>query len=155
MRHIEQHHSLHAPPQLFDLVADVERYPDFLPWVISARVTRRENRTIWTDLTMGIRLFSKQFATVALLDRPHRIEVTSRDPMFECFDQIWTFESATTGGTTVEYRVHLQFKSQILQTLIGASFAERAKIMVKAFIRRAQRLYGTPQPARQDEQHSM
>jgi coenzyme Q-binding protein COQ10 len=155
MRHIEQHHSQHAPPQLFDLVVDVERYPDFLPWVISARVTRRETRTMWTDLTMGVNLFRKQFVTVAFLDRPHRIEVTSRDPIFECFDQIWTFEPAITGGTMIEYRVHLRFRSQILQTLIGASFADRAEVMVKAFVRRAQRLYGTPQPVMQDEQRSI
>jgi ribosome-associated toxin RatA of RatAB toxin-antitoxin module len=108
-----------------------------------------------TELTMGVNLFHKQFATFAFLDRPRRIEVTSRDPIFECFDQIWTFEPATTGGTLIEYRVHLQFRSQILQTLIGASFDERAKIMVKAFVRRAQRLYGTPQPEMQDEERSM
>ena len=154
MRHIEQHHSLYAPQQLFEIVADVERYPDFLPWIIAARVTRRENLTIRTNLTMGLKLFNKQFTTIALLDRPHRIEVNSYDPMFDCFDQIWTFEPVTTGGTRIEYRVHLQFKSHILQTLVGASFAERGRIMVKAFIRRAERLYGTAQPARLDEQRS-
>ena len=97
MRHIEQHHSLYAPQQLFEIVADVERYPDFLPWIIAARVTRRENLTIRTNLTMGLKFFNKQFTTIALLDRPHRIEVDSYDPMFDCFDQIWTFEPVTTG----------------------------------------------------------
>jgi coenzyme Q-binding protein COQ10 len=143
MKHIEQHHSRYAPAQLFDLVADVERYPDFLPWVIAARVTRRENRMIWTELTMGTGFMSKRFTTVALLDRPHRIEVNSYDRIFECFDQIWTFESTAEGGTIVEYRVDLNIKSHILQALIGAIFTERAKTMMKAYMRRAQRLYGT------------
>jgi coenzyme Q-binding protein COQ10 len=143
MKHVERHHSLYSPAQLFDLVADVEQYPNFLPWIIAARVTRRENRTIWTDLTVGTGLFSKRFTTVALLNRPHRIEVNSYDQMFECFDQIWTFEPTAGGGTNVGYRVDLNLKSHILQTLMGALLADRAKTMMKAYMRRAQRLYGT------------
>jgi coenzyme Q-binding protein COQ10 len=145
MKHIEQHRSRYAPQQLFDLVADVERYPEFLPWVIAARIIRRENRTIWTDLTMGTIFLRKRFTTVALLDRPNRIEVNSYDPIFECYDQIWTFEPAATGGTTLAHRVDLNLKSHILQALIGASFAQHAKAMMKAYMRQADRLYGKTQ----------
>jgi coenzyme Q-binding protein COQ10 len=155
MKHIERHHSTHAPAQIFDLVADVERYPDFVPWVIAARVTRRRGRTIWTDLIMGTSLFRKQFTTVASLDRPERMEINSCDPMFERFEQIWTFEPAVDGGTNVEYRVDLRLKSHLLQALIGTSFADRAKAMVKAYMRQADRLYGTPQTSLRHKRQSL
>ena len=67
----------YTPAQLFDLVADVERYPEFMPWTITTRVRRRTNRVIWTDLTIGTGIIRKRFSTVATLDRPHRIAITS------------------------------------------------------------------------------
>ena len=55
----------YTPAQLFDLVADVERYPEFMPWTITTRVRRRTNRVIWTDLTIGTGIIRKRFSTVA------------------------------------------------------------------------------------------
>jgi coenzyme Q-binding protein COQ10 len=141
MKHVERHHSKHKPGQIFDLVADVERYPQFLPWVLSARVVRRKDKTIWTNLSIGTTLLRKHFTTVAQLDRPHRIAISSHDPMFERFEQVWTFDADGEGGTDIEYQVDFQLRSLILQALIGASFAERSRIMVKAYVREAQRLY--------------
>ena len=145
MKHVERHHTGHTPAQIFDLVADVEQYPAFVPWVISAKVIRRKDRTMWTSMTMGARFINRQFTTVASLDRPHRMEIKSHDALFEHFEQIWTFEPANEGGAHVECQIDLRFKSCLLQALIGTSFAQRAKPMVKAYLRRAQRLYGTPQ----------
>lgn len=93
-------------------------------------------------MTMGTILLCKQFTTVALLDGPHRIEINSQDPMFERFKPLWTFAPSAGGGTDIEYRVNFKFKSHIVLALVGASFAERTKTMVKAFVRRTQRLYG-------------
>ena len=152
---VERHHSRHMPAQLFDLVVDVEQYPNFVPWVISAKVIRRQDKTMWTDLIMGIGFIRKQFTTVATLDRPHRTVINSYDPIFERFEQIWTFEPAAEGGTNVEYRVDLRIRSHILRALIGESFAERAKTMVKAYMRRAQRLYGVPQTASANAQQQL
>jgi ribosome-associated toxin RatA of RatAB toxin-antitoxin module len=113
-----------------------------VPWVIDARVTARQDSTVWAEMTMGTGFLCKRFTTVALLQRPQRIEIKSQDPIFDRFEQVWTFERASGGGTNIEYRVDVQFKSGILQALIGASFAQRAKTMVDAFTRRARRLYG-------------
>jgi coenzyme Q-binding protein COQ10 len=146
MKHVEQYYSRHTPAQIFDLVVDVEQYPDFVPWVIAAKVIRRQDQTMWTDMTMGTAFLRKRFTTVASLDRPHRVEVNSHDPIFERFQQIWTFKPGAEGGTDVEHQVDLQFRSQILQILIGASYADRTQSMVKAYLRRAQRLYGSAQP---------
>jgi coenzyme Q-binding protein COQ10 len=140
----EHLHMKYTPQQLFDLVADVERYPEFLPWIIAARVRRRDHQTVWVDMTVGTSILSKQFSTVASLDPPHRIHISSRDPLFEEFEQTWTFEQATAGGTIVVYRVDVQFRSRLLQAIIGAAFVERAAPMVAAFRRRARLLYGAP-----------
>jgi len=128
--------------QLFDLVADVERYPEFLPWVIAARIRRREGQTLWVDMTMGTRLLRKQFATIALLDRPRRIDISSHDALFDRFEQNWRFHSAAKGGTNVEYQVDFRFRSLLLQRLIGAPFADRSAAMIKAYRQRARQLYG-------------
>jgi coenzyme Q-binding protein COQ10 len=135
-------HSKYTPAQLFDLVADVERYPEFIPWMITTRVRRRTERLIWTDLTIGTGFLRKQFSTVATLDRPHQIAISSHDLMFERFEQKWTFNQSTEAGTDVEYRVDFALKSFVLQALMDVTFADRATKIVSAYTRRARRLYG-------------
>jgi coenzyme Q-binding protein COQ10 len=141
MTHIRLHLS-YPPTQLFDLVADVERYPEFLPWVLATRISHRKDRTIWVDMTIEANFLRKRFTTVALLERPHRISINSHDSLFEYFQQIWKFEPATEGGTNVGYEVDFRFQSRLLQVLIGGMFAERATEMVAAFRHRAQQLLG-------------
>jgi coenzyme Q-binding protein COQ10 len=79
-----------------------------------------------------------------VLDRPHRVDVNSHDPAFERFEHIWTFEPSAEGGTNVEYRVDFELRSHLLQALIGISFAQRAREMVRAYMARARRVYGAP-----------
>lgn len=141
--HTERLHLKYTATQLFDLVADVERYPDFLPWVIAARISRQQNQTLWVDMTIGMRFLRRRFSTKALLDRPHRIDISSHDILFERFEQKWTFEPAAEGGTNIEYQVDLRLRSRLLQTLIGAAFAERTTTMMEAYQHRAQELYGS------------
>ena len=140
--HTRRVHLIYSPAQIFDLVADVEQYPKFLPWFVAAKVFRRKDQTIWTDLTMGTRFFHKRFTTEALLERPHRIYIDSRDPLFKRFVQNWKFETSPGGGTDVEYRVDFSFQSRLLQILIEGSFAGRAVEMIAAYERRARELYG-------------
>ncbi len=143
----EHVHLKYTATQLFDLIADVERYPEFLPWVLAARIRRREGQTIWVDMTLGTRFLRRQISTVGLLERPHRITITSDDPMLERFEQRWTLKTAPDGGADVEYRVDFRFRSRLLQALIGGSFAGRAQAMAQAFSLRARRLYGAPSHA--------
>jgi coenzyme Q-binding protein COQ10 len=137
-------HLDYAPGQLFDLVADVEHYPDFLPGVIAARVTRRHQHTIWVTMTIAAGPISREFSTIASLDRPHRIAIEGRDELFEHFRQRWTFAAADHGGTVVEYHVDFQFRSRILQALMGRSFEQRASRTMTAFRNRARHVYGAP-----------
>jgi coenzyme Q-binding protein COQ10 len=141
---IEWRHLPYTPSQLFDLVADVGRYPDFVPWIVAARVRRRTERKIWTEMTAGTGFLRRRFSTVAVLDRPHRIAVSSHDAIFERFEQQWTFEAAPAGGTDIVYRVDLKFRSVLARTLLGPSFSGRARVIVAAFVHRARVLYGRP-----------
>ena len=140
----ERQHLPYAAPQLFDLVADVERYPEFMPWVIEARIRHRRDHTIAVEMTVGVGPLRKRFSTIATLDRPHRIDITSCDSMFDRFEQRWTFEPAAEGGTNVEYHVVFEFRSHMLQTLMGALFSDQAIATMSAFKGRAHRLYGGP-----------
>ena len=137
----ERQHLPYAEPQLFDLVANVERYPQFMPWVIEARVHHRTDHKIAVVMTVGVGPLRKRFSTMATLDRPHRIDITSRDSMFNRFEQRWTFEPAADCGTNVEYRVAFEFRSRLLQALMSASFSDQAIATMSAFKRRAHRLY--------------
>jgi coenzyme Q-binding protein COQ10 len=142
--HVERQHLPYTAPQLFDLVAKVERYPQFMPWVIEARVRHRKDHKIAVEMTVGVGPLHKRFSTIATLDRPHRIDITSHDSMFDRFEQRWTFEPAAEGGTDVEYHVVFEFRSLMLQTLMGASLSEQAIATMSAFKRRARWLYGKP-----------
>ena len=92
----------HTPDQMFDLVANVERYPEFIPWMIATRVRRRTDKAIWTDLTVGTGFLRKQFSTVARLDRPHGIAISSHAPRFARVEQRWTFDPLAEGGTDIQ-----------------------------------------------------
>jgi coenzyme Q-binding protein COQ10 len=140
--HTERLHLDYAPSQLFDLVADVEKYPQFMPWVIAATITRRQDRTIWVEMTIGAGPLRKRFSTIGVLDSPRRIDVSSDDPLFECFRQTWAFHPAPGGGTILEYHVDFKFRSRSLQLLIGKVFADQADRTAAAFKRRARQLFG-------------
>jgi coenzyme Q-binding protein COQ10 len=139
----QRRHLQYSASQLFDLVADVERYPEFLPWVLESRIRWRKDQTIFVDMTIGLGPLRKQFSSVGLLTRPQRINITSSDSIFDHFEQRWTFGPTADASTDVEYHVDYQFRSRMLQALMGASFAERATQTMTAFKRRAQQLYGS------------
>ncbi len=140
----QRQHLNYTAAQLFDLVADVERYPEFMPWVTDAQIRHRKDHTIAVDMTIAAGPLRKRFSTVAVLDRPHRINITSRDPLFDRFEQRWTFVPVTGGATDIEYHVDWNFQSRLLQMLLGAAFAEQAAATISAFRRRAIRLYSAP-----------
>jgi len=132
----------YTPAQLFDLIVDVERYPEFMPWIVDSRVRRRDDRTMNTELTVGAGPLRKRFSTIAVLDRPHRVDITSRDSMFERFQMRWILQGTTEGGTNIEYYVDFKFRSRALQMLMTAAFASQTAATMSVFKRRAHYLYG-------------
>jgi coenzyme Q-binding protein COQ10 len=138
----ERHHLPYTPEQMFDLVANVERYPDFVPWLLAAHIRKRHGDTLTVEMTVGTNLLRRRFTSTAQLERPHRISIMSHDSLFERFAQVWTFEAANKAGTNVTYHVDFQFRSRLLQAIMGARLADMAGTMVRAFRHRARSIYG-------------
>ncbi len=143
--HAEQRFLPYTPEQLFDLVADVERYPEFLPWCVGARIRERRDTLVVADLLIGFRMFRERFTSRVTLDRPRRIDVAYSEGPFRYLDNHWIFEPAE-GGCRIDFFVDFEFRSRVLQALIGALFNEAVRRMVHAFETRARALYG-PRPS--------
>jgi coenzyme Q-binding protein COQ10 len=143
--HAEQRVLPYTPEQLFALVADVERYPEFLPWCVGARVRERKPDLIVADLIIGFRVFRERFTSHVRLDPPRHVDVTYSEGPFRYLDNHWTFDRVP-GGCRLDFFVDFEFKSRILQRVIELLFHEAVRRMVAAFEGRARQLYGTPIP---------
>lgn len=132
----------YTPEQLFDLAAEVERYPEFLPWWIAARVRRREGDVYYTDQVVGFGIVRERFGSKTVLRRPERIDVTSSDGPFRHFHLAWRFEPCPDGACRVSLAVDLELRSWLLQEVFGRAIVERVGAIITAFEARAHRLYG-------------
>jgi coenzyme Q-binding protein COQ10 len=141
--HAERQIVPYAPEQLFDLVADVGKYPQFLPWCVAARVRKQTAQELVADLTIGFGPFRESFTSRVTLDRPHRVTVRYENGPFRYLNNQWEF-SAVPGGTEVSFFVDFEFRSRILQAAIGVVFNEAVRRMVNAFRKRARDVYGVP-----------
>lgn len=144
-RHSERRVLAYTPRQMFDLVADVARYPEFLPWCTAARVRRREGPGVELDeLAIGFGPFHEKFVSRVVLteDDPStlRIETTGIEGPFRHLASHWAFQPHPD-GTTIEFRLEFEFRSLILQKTVQLLFAEAVKRMVSAFEARARQLY--------------
>jgi coenzyme Q-binding protein COQ10 len=128
--------------QLFDLVADVDRYPEFLPWWKEARIRERGGDVYYTDQVVGFGPVRERFGSKTVLRRPERIEVTSSDPPFHHFHLIWQFKSISSKGCRVTLSVDIEFRSPAVQNLFGWSLAGETRRVIAAFQNRADQFYG-------------
>lgn len=133
-----------SPEQMFDLVADVERYPEFLPWCVAARVRDHDGNAFIADMVIGFKMFRERFTTKDVLDRPRRIDVTYFEGPFKHLNNHWVFESDGAGGCRIDFYIDFEFHSRLLQRVIGALFNEAVRILVSSFEKRAIALYGRP-----------
>jgi len=142
--HAEQRVLPYSQAQLFDLVADVERYPEFLPWCVGARIRKRlPDGTMEADLVIGFKMFRERFASIVKPDRAsHRIDVSYVDGPFRYLNNHWKFITEGENRTRVDFFVDFEFKSALLQKVIGVLFNEAVRRMVAAFESRAKQLYG-------------
>lgn len=145
-RHAERKVVRFAPKQLYDLVADVPRYPEFLPWCTAARVRRQEGPGKEVDeIAIGFGPFHEKFVSRVVLtpDDPAgpRIETTGIEGPFKQLASRWQFKPHPE-GTEIEFSLEFEFRSLILQHTVRVLFAEAVKRMVAAFEARAVQLYG-------------
>jgi len=147
--HAEKRVLPYTPEQLFLLVADVERYPEFLPWCLASRITERRADLMVADMVIGFRMFRERFTSRVVLDRPGRIDVTYAEGPFRRLNNHWVFERVP-GGCRIDFYVDFEFKSRLMQRVIEVLFSEAVRRMVGAFEKRAGDLYGDRQHALAD-----
>lgn len=142
-RHAEIRRLNYSPAQLFDLVADVGRYHEFLPWVIGTRVRSRSDVLLTADVMVGFKMFRETFTSRVTLARPFHVHVDYVDGPLKYLKNDWRFKP-DGDGTIVDFSVDFEFRSRMFETLAGAVFGEALRRMVSAFEERAADLYGDP-----------
>jgi len=141
-RHSETKHLPYTPEQLFELVADVARYDEFLPWVVAVRVRSSSETETVADLVVGFNAFKERFTSRVRKERPSRICVDYIEGPLKYLHNEWTFAPARRGGTDVGFSVDFAFKSRLFETLAGSMFDRALRRMTMAFEQRAAALYG-------------
>jgi coenzyme Q-binding protein COQ10 len=140
--HTEQRVLPYTPEQLYELVADIESYPSFLPWCLAARIRKREgNNVLLADLVIGFKMIRERYTSRVTLTPGRQIDVTYVDGPLKRLVNRWRF-TPHPGGCQIDFHVEFEFRSRMLQTLIGALFHEAFRRMVGAFETRARGLYG-------------
>ncbi len=141
-RHSETKYLPYTPEQLFDLVADVARYDEFLPWVVAVRIRSSSEQETVADLVVGFNAFKERFTSRVTKERPNRIRVDYVEGPLKYLHNEWKFERAPDGGTNVGFSVDFAFKSRLFESLAGAMFDRALRRMTNAFEQRAAALYG-------------
>jgi coenzyme Q-binding protein COQ10 len=147
--HAEKRIVSYGADAMFALIADVARYPEFLPWVSAARIRSRgplpdgEGEVVDADLVISFKVFRERFGSrVTLRPAARSIEVEYLDGPFKHMRNLWRFEPRGEGACEVDFFVDFEFRSAILQKVIGLVFHEAMQRVVRAFERRAEVLYG-------------
>ncbi len=129
--------------QMFDLVADVGRYKEFLPWVVATRVRSDSGTEMVADMVVGFKSLRESFTSNVRKDRPNLIQVRYVDGPLRDLDNRWSFTPVPDGGCEVDFCVDFTFKNRVFEALAGQYFDRAFRKMVAAFEARAEALYGS------------
>ena len=128
---------------MYELVADVSRYGEFLPWVSGVRVKSNSETEMVADLLVGFKAIKEKFTSRVKKDRPRTIRVDYLDGPMKYLHNEWTFRDLPEGGCAVDFMVDFQFKSKIFEALAGQVFERALHKMTDAFETRAHALYSS------------
>jgi len=140
--------SSYSTQQLFDLVINIERYPEFLPWCRAARIIERGDERLLAELLITFKHITESYTSEVLFRRPTTvsddgtIEVNLVQGPFEHLSNHWKFAPLPAGGSEISLELSFKFRSRILDSVIGLLFGKASAKMVLAFKQRADRLYG-------------
>jgi len=141
-KHSETRALPYSPEQMFDLVADVGRYAEFLPWIVGVRVRSNGETEMVADLLVGFKALREKFTSRVVKERPNHIHVDYVDGPLAYLRNEWLFRSDGKGGCIVDFTVDFAFKSRIFEALAGQMFDRALRKMIGAFEDRADSLYG-------------
>ena len=145
--HSETRELPYSAQQMYDLVADVAQYPEFLPWCAAARVRsatqQGDAEVMAVDLVISFKVFRERFGSrVTLWPHDMNIETEYLDGPFRHMNSAWAFRDVD-GGCEVDFAVDFEFRNVILEKVIGLVFYQAMRRIVSAFEGRAAALYGT------------
>ena len=141
-RHTEKRNLPYTPEQLFDLVADVKRYQEFLPWVAATRVRSSSETEMIADLVVGFKALKETFTSKVIKYRPTDITIDYIEGPLKYLHNSWKFAPDGKGGTEIDFCVDFAFRSRIFESLAGQMFDRALRRMIGAFETRAHELYG-------------
>jgi ribosome-associated toxin RatA of RatAB toxin-antitoxin module len=132
----------YTPEQMFALVADIERYPEFVPWVVAARVLKREENGMIGQLEMERAGVREKFTTRNILEPPNRMSLALVEGPFRLLDGLWTFDALADRGTKVRLTIRFEFANPLTAMFLSRTFEKSCIEMVDAFVLRARAIYG-------------
>lgn len=132
----------HTPEQMFDLVADIESYPQFLPWCLEAKIWKRDGNVVYADLVIGYKMFRERFTSKVTLTKPGHIHVEYLKGPLKYLSNHWRFLPSNPNACVIDFFVDFEFKNPVFQKVMGVFFNEAVKRMVTAFEQRGRALYG-------------
>ena len=141
-RHTETRTICYSPEQMFDLVADVKSYAEFLPWVAAVRIRSDSETLMVADLVVGFRSIKETFASRVEKHRPTDIKTDYIEGPLKYLVNSWRFKPDGKGGTEIDFCVDFAFKNRIFEALAGQMFDRALRRMIGAFEERAHQLYG-------------
>lgn len=140
--HHEQRILPHSAAQMFDLVADVKSYPEFLPWVSAIRIRKNDEQEMLADMVVGFKSLRETFSSRVLKTPKSSIVVDYLDGPMKHLHNAWLFKDLPDGRSTVDFTVDFSFRNRVFEALAGQFFDSALRKMTSAFIERADTLYG-------------
>lgn len=137
----------HTADQMFDLVADVEKYPAFIPWCVALRILEKDvadgQGTMTADMVVAYKVFREKFRSHVILDRENKsIEARYLDGPFRNLENHWRFIDQPEGGSEIDFAIDFEFRNFLLQATAHAVFDKAFARMSEAFVKRADEVYG-------------
>lgn len=142
----------YSAEQMFNLVTDVTRYPEFLPWITSAVVHDKTEEQMQAELQIGYKFFRESYTSEITMERPSRVEVRAIKGPFSKLENIWSFTPMDDNYLQVDFFIDFEFDSPILSSMMSGVFEDAARKMVQAFEQRAAELYEGQRPEIQQRQ---
>ena len=140
-KHHEKRFVNHSPKQMFDLVSNVKKYPDFLPWCLGSRILNNDGDVLIADLIIGFQIYREKFRSKVVLNKNKNIiEVFYEDGPFKHLSNKWEFKKFNK-GCEINFYLEFEFKNIFFQTIMEKLFSEAVKRMVEAFEKRAENVY--------------
>ena len=141
LRYKERKCLFYKTENVFDIVADIESYSEFLPWCIDSSITNRRSNILYAELVIGFQSFKEKYTSKVVLRRPHRIDIEYVSGPFKDLITYWSFEKQNK-LTVVDFFIEFEFKSLVLQRIMGILFKKSAERMISAFEKRTKQIYG-------------